>query len=194
MYERGIVDSPDMSVETLAGIIKPKLCIEDGVVTGVSVDMGVPSFERADIPMIGQSEAVDIDIEAARETVRITSLLMGVPHTIVQVDDLYQTDMAHIGPAVETHALFPRKTNVNFVQVMDRENLRMQTWERGAGLTMACGTGACASVVALSRKGLIEKEATVHLAAGDLRIAVQDDGRIIMTGPAAHVCDATLVQ
>jgi diaminopimelate epimerase len=193
VYERGIVKKSDMTVETLAGIIRPKLCLDGETVSGVSVDMGMPSFERADIPMGGEGLPVDVDITAAGENLTITTLLMGVPHTVVQVEALDATDMMRLGPAIETHALFPRKTNVNFVQVIDRQNIRMQTWERGAGLTMACGTGACASVVALSRKGLIETAATVRLAAGELHIAVKDDGRVIMTGPAAHVCDATLI-
>ena len=119
---------------------------------------------------------------------------MGVPHTVVIVDDLDGTDMARIGPAVETHAWFPRKTNVNFVQIIDKAHIRMQTWERGAGLTMACGTGACASVAALNRLGLLETQAKVQLAAGELHIELRGDGRVIMTGPAAHVFDATLVQ
>jgi diaminopimelate epimerase len=193
VYEHGIVKKSDMTVETLAGIIRPKLCLDGETVSGVSVDMGMPSFERADIPMGGEGLPVDVDITAAGENLTITTLLMGVPHTVVQVEALDATDMMRLGPAIETHALFPRKTNVNFVQVIDRQNIRMQTWERGAGLTMACGTGACASVVALSRKGLIETAATVRLAAGELHIAVKDDGRVIMTGPAAHVCDATLI-
>ena len=192
VYEHGIIGKADMTVETLAGIIRPKLCLQDGAVTGVSVDMGTPTFDRAAIPMTGKGEAFDVDIEAAGQTLRISSLLIGVPHTVVQVDDLDAVDMARLGPAVETHSIFPRKTNVNFVQIIDKGRIRMQTWERGAGLTMACGTGACASVVALNRLGLLDPEATVQLAAGELHIALMDDGRVIMTGPAAHVFDATL--
>ncbi len=193
VYEHGIVAKVNMTVETLAGIIRPKLCLDGGIVSGVSVDMGVPSFDRADIPMRGEGLPVDVGITVADEVFTVTTLLMGVPHTVVQVDDLDTTDMARLGPAIETHDLFPRKTNVNFVQILDQRNIRMQTWERGAGLTMACGTGACASVVALNKKGLIDAEATVRLAAGELHIAIQSDGRVIMTGPAAHVCDATLI-
>lgn len=192
VYERGIVGVKDMTVETLAGIIRPKLCLQDGRVAGVSVDMGRPSFDRQSIPMTGRGEAFDVEIEAAGQKIMGCSLLMGVPHTMVLTDDIDALDIAVLGPAIERHPVFPKKTNVNFVQVLDRDNLKVSTWERGAGLTLACGTGSCASVVAMHKKGLVNGRVAVHLAAGVLDIEYLPDGRVIMTGPAALVYKAEL--
>ena len=192
VYERGIVKKTDMAVETLAGIIRPRLILEGGRVADVCVDMGRPLFDRADIPMKGEGDAFDVDIEAAGRTVRISSLLMGVPHTMVLVDDLDAADAAVLGPAIERHEMFPRKTNVNFVQVLDSENIRVLTWERGAGLTLACGTGSCASAVMTYKKGLTGPKVAVHLKAGRLIIECLEDGRVLMTGPAQEVYNARL--
>ncbi len=191
VYERGIVDKDDMTVETLAGIIRPRLIIENGKVADVCVDMGVPSFDRASIPMTGTGDA-EQEIEAAGKTVRITSMLMGVPHTMVLTDDIDAADACALGPAIERHEIFHRKTNVNFVQVLDRENIRVLTWERGAGLTLACGTGSCASAVATYRKGLTDSKVTVHLSVGRLIVEYTGEGRVLMTGPAQEVYTATL--
>jgi diaminopimelate epimerase len=124
--------------------------------------------------------------------VRISSLLMGVPHTVVLTDDLGALDAAKLGPAIERHDIFPRKSNVNFVQVLDSANIRVLTWERGAGLTLACGTGSCASAVATYKKGLTGPLVVVHLSVGRLVIECLPDGRVLMTGPAAEVFTATL--
>jgi diaminopimelate epimerase len=190
-YERGIVDKDDMTVETLAGIIRPRLIIEDGKVADVCVDMGQPMFDRKSIPMTGDGSA-EQDIEAAGKNVSVSSMLMGVPHTMVLTDDIDAVDAGTLGPAIERHEIFPRKTNVNFVQVLDKENIRVLTWERGAGLTLACGTGSCASAVATYKKGLTGPKVTVHLSAGRLIIESLSDGRVLMTGPAEEVYTATL--
>ena len=192
VYERGIVKKEDMTVETLAGIIRPKLIIEHGKVADVCVDMGCPSFDRASIPMQGTGDAENVDIEAAGRNVRISSMLMGVPHTMVLVDDIEAVDASVLGPAIERHSIFPRKSNVNFVQVLDSENIRVLTWERGAGLTLACGTGSCASAVETYRKGLTGPKITVHLSVGRLIIEYTGDGRVLMTGPAEEVYTAVL--
>jgi len=115
-----------------------------------------------------------------------------VPHTMVLADDLDALDAAVLGPAIERHELFPRKTNVNFVQVLDRENIKVLTWERGAGLTLACGTGSCASAVMTYKKGLTGPKVAVHLKAGRLIIECLEDGRVLMTGPAEEVYTARL--
>ncbi len=192
VYERGIVEKEDMTVETLAGIIRPKLVVEDGKVKDVCVDMGKPSFDRASIPMQGEGDAENVDIEAAGRAVTISSMLMGVPHTMVLVDDIEAVDAEVLGPAIERHTIFPRKSNVNFVQVLDRENIRVLTWERGAGLTLACGTGSCASAVETYRKGLTGPKVNVHLSVGRLIIEYTGDGRVLMTGPAEEVYTAAL--
>ena len=192
VYERGIVKKEDMTVETLAGIIRPKLIIENGKVKDVCVDMGCPSFDRVSIPMQGTGGAESVEIQAAGRTVTISSMLMGVPHTMVLVDDIEAVDAAVLGSAIERHTIFPRKSNVNFVQVLDRENIRVLTWERGAGLTLACGTGSCASAVETYRKGLTGPKVTVHLSVGRLIIEYTGDGRVLMTGPAEEVYTAVL--
>lgn len=194
VYERGIVKNKDMTVETLAGVMKPKLIVRDGAVTDVSVDMGAPGFDRSCIPMKGEGEAADVEIEVAGRRLTVTSLLMGVPHTIVPVDEIDEEEVRRLGPAIEKHPLYPRKTNVNFVQVIDRDNIRVRTWERGAALTLACGTGACASVVAMFRKGLINRKTAVHLKAGQLVVEYLTDGRVLMTGPAQRVYRANLIE
>jgi len=194
VYERGIVNKLEMTVETLAGIMRPGLKIKKGKVTEVSVDMGQPSFDRADIPMTGEGRPFDVDIEAAGRKVTVSALLMGVPHTVVLTEDVDAIEAELLGPAIEHHAIFPRRTNVNFVQIIDSANIRVRTWERGAGLTLACGTGACASVVAMNKKGLISKKATAHLAAGRLIIEYLDGGRVFMTGPAQEVYRAVLLE
>ena len=191
VYERGIVDKDDMTVETLAGIIRPRLIIEDGRVADVCVDMGQPMFDRKSIPMTGSGSA-EQEIEAAGKNVSVSSMLMGVPHTMVLVEDIEAVDAGTLGPAIERHEIFPRKTNVNFVLVLDGENIRVLTWERGAGLTLACGTGACASAVATYKKGLTGPKVTVHLSVGRLIIESLSDGRVLMTGPAQEVYTATL--
>lgn len=192
VYEKGIVDKKNMTVETLAGIIRPGLIETDGVVTQIGVDMGKPDFDRAAIPMSGNGSALDVQIDVLGAQRSVSSLLMGVPHTVVITDDIDTDEPANLGPLIEKHDVFPRNTNVNFVQVMDKDNIRMRTWERGAGLTMACGTGACASVVALCELGMLNRKATVHLEAGVLVIEYLGDGRVMMTGPATLVYEAEL--
>lgn len=187
VYERGIVSKTNLSVETLAGIIHPRLYVQDGKVTGVRVDMGKSSFERNDIPMNGQGSPIDVEIKAVGQSFMVSSVLMGVPHTIVITDNVEKVDIETLGPAIEKHELFPRRTNVDFVQIIDRGNVKLRVWERGAGPTLACGTGASGTVAVLYKKGLVENETTVHLYAGDLLIECLEDGRVMMTGPAACV-------
>ncbi len=194
VYERGIASKTNLSVETLAGIMHPRLYVQDDIVTGVKVDMGKPSFERSDIPMKGQGSPFDVELEVAGQKVIVSSVLMGVPHTIVLTDDVDGIDLEKLGPAIERHDMFPRKTNVDFVQITDRENIKLRVWERGAGPTLACGTGASGTVALLHKKGLTESKVTVHLYAGDLFIECLEDGRIMMTGPAACVYRATLCE
>jgi len=190
VFERGIVKKDKFKVETLAGIIEPQLILNDyGLVEKVRVNMGKPSFKRKDIPMQGdpESSAVNVSIDVEGREYKITSLLMGVPHTVLFVNDIENVDIYNLGPKIEKHELFPRKTNVNFVQVIDRDNIKVRTWERGAGATFACGTGSCASVIASNLNGFTEKKANVHLYFGTLEIEWQDDDTVFMTGPAEEV-------
>lgn len=190
VFERGIVKKDKFKVETLAGIIEPELILNEyGLVEKVKVNMGKPSFKRKDIPMQGdpESDAINTSIEVDGKEYKITSLLMGVPHTVLFVDDVEKVDIYTLGPKIERHEVFPRKTNVNFVQVIDKNNIKVRTWERGAGATFACGTGSCASVIASNLNGYTERKANVHLYFGTLEIEWQEDGTVFMTGPAEEV-------
>lgn len=184
-FERDLVKKTVFSIETFAGIIIPEVEITDGKVSRVKVNMGKPATERKTIPMLGdEPEAIQVPVEVYGETVLLTSLLMGVPHTMVFVDDVNETDLLRIGPAIEKHPLFPRKTNVNFVQVLDRNHIKVRTWERGAGATLACGTGSCAAGVASMINQFTNRKVTVELYHGALEIEWTEDGTVYMTGPA----------
>ncbi|OIQ59462.1 diaminopimelate epimerase [Moorella thermoacetica] len=188
-YESGLVEGEELQVETLAGIIKPRLILEGGRVAGVRVDMGAPHLEREQIPMAGTgSPVLDEPVEVNGETWRGTCVSMGNPHCIFFVEDVAGAPVTTVGPLVEHHPLFPRRTNVEFIQVLNRDELRMRVWERGAGETMACGTGACAAAVAGALTGRSNRKVTVHLAAGDLQIEWSPaDNHVYMTGPAVEV-------
>jgi diaminopimelate epimerase len=188
-YEAGLVKAPEFQVETLAGIIRPQLILDGEQVTGVRVDMGVPRLEREQIPMTGQGTPVlDEPITVAGTTWPGTCLSMGNPHCVFFVDDIESTPVSTTGPAVEEHPLFPQRTNVEFIQVLGAGELKMRVWERGAGETMACGTGACAAAVAGVLTGRSSREVTVHLAAGDLQVEWSaEDNHVYMTGPAVAV-------
>ncbi len=188
LYEHGIVRKDEIKVETLAGIIVPHIIQNNGVVEAVRVDMGAPRLERAEIPMLGPAgRVINEPLEVAGQTIYVTVVSMGNPHCVIFVEDVSAIPLADIGPRIETHPAFPRKTNVEFVQVVSPTEVRMVVWERGAGITMACGTGACAVAVAGVLSGLTEKHVTVHLPGGPLIIEWADNGTVYMTGPAEEV-------
>lgn len=182
VWDRGISDKPVLEVETPAGIVKPE---RRGDL--VRVDMGEPKLEARDIPVRLKGRVLDHPIEAAGETFKITCVSMGNPHAVVFTSNLAEFPVGRIGPVIETNPLFPNRTNVEFVEVMAERELRMRVWERGAGETLACGTGASAAAVAANVKGLTDKDVTVHLRGGELRIEWAEDNHVYMTGPAAEV-------
>ncbi|MCL6560499.1 MAG: diaminopimelate epimerase, partial [Firmicutes bacterium] len=188
LYEHGIVRKDEIKVETLAGIMVPQIIHNNGEVSAVRVDMGVPRLARTEIPMLGpDGQVVNEPLEVAGQTFNVTAVSMGNPHCVIFVPDVAAVPLSEIGPLLETHPSFPRKTNVEFVQVVNPREVRMVVWERGAGPTMACGTGACAVAVAGVLNGYTEKKVTVHLPGGPLLIEWADNGRIFMTGPAEEV-------
>jgi len=192
-YERSLVKSDSITVETPAGIIKPFIVTENGSVKAVRVNMGKPGLNRSDVPMIGDDGAVlNERLQVQGETYFISSLLMGVPHTVVHVEDINKAPVTTIGPAIEKHHLFPKRTNVNFVEIINDSEIKVRTWERGAGATLACGTGSCASVVASHLMGKTKRTVTVHLKLGSLHIEWQDDGNVFMTGPATEVFEGNI--
>ncbi len=193
VYDKGIVQKTNMAIETLAGIIYPDIINLEGQAKWVKVDMGRPEFKREKIPMKGTGFALNETIEISGVKLKYSSLLMGVPHTVVFTDGIDVLNTASIGPKLEKHELFPRKTNVDFIEITDRNTMLIKTWERGAGFTLSCGTGSCASVVAASIRGLTDNNVTVKTAAGELFIEYAFDGRVFMTGPAKYVFEGRLL-
>ncbi len=188
LYDHNMIAKSKIMVETPAGIIIPELLLENGMVKAVRVDMGEPRLERSDIPMLGRpGKVVGEPLAEAGLTYNITAVSMGNPHCVIFVPDADEVTLPDIGPRIEKHQSFPRKTNVEFIQVLNLEEIKMRVWERGAGVTMACGTGACAAVVACVLNGLTGRLVTVHLEMGDLFIEWAEDNHVYMTGPAEEV-------
>jgi diaminopimelate epimerase len=185
---RGLTDERVLTVETAGGIIRPALEV-DGTVT---VDMGVPRFAPEDVPFVGGSGGITDALEVDGATVAVSVLSMGNPHAVQVVDDVDAAPVTTQGPRIETHARFPERVNAGYMQVVDRATIRLRVWERGAGETLACGTGACAAVVAGMRRGLVDGRVRVETRGGALTIAWEGDGRpVTMTGPATTVFEGT---
>lgn len=188
LYEHDIICRKEVQVETLAGIIEPVLIFEGNRVAAVRVDMGEPRLERSEIPMTGPpGQVLDELLALDGRTYRVTAVSMGNPHCVIFVPALNQVPLTEVGPRLETHPFFPQKTNVEFVEVVNSTEVRMKVWERGAGETMACGTGACAVAVAGAQNGFTGRTVTVHLAAGNLLIEWAGNNHVYMTGPAEEV-------
>ncbi len=190
VYDRGLIDRASFAVETLAGVMRPEVFLQDGRVKMVRVDMGVPSFKRGDIPMAGEAgeEAVGESLRAGGRTYTVTGVRMGNPNCAVFVEDVAAVPVTQVGPLIERSPLFPNRANVEFVQVLGEDVLRMRVWERGSGLTMACGTGACASAVAAHKMGFTGRRVHVVVDGGALEIEWDPEGRVFMTGPAEEIC------
>ena len=189
LYEHGLSRQTTFTVETLAGVITPVLILDGDHVKAVRVDMGEPRLERALIPMSGPAgEVVNESLRVNGETLAVTAVSMGNPHAVIFVDDVAHFPVEQYGPLIEKHPVFPRKTNVEFVQVISPGALKMRVWERGAGITLACGTGACATLVAAVLTGNADRAASVELPGGPLVIAWNDaDNHVYMTGEAVEV-------
>jgi diaminopimelate epimerase len=193
VYERGHTGEKEFDVGTRAGLKHLSLDVEGRVVRAVTVSMGPPSFERGSIPMLGPAEErfVSQPFEVIGVTFRATAVSMGNPHLVLFVEaDPNRVPVREIGPAVEHHELFPERTNVEFVS-LDDGGLRARVWERGSGETMACGTGACAALVAANEAGLVPRRANVWFPGGVLDVERRDD-EVLLTGPAERVFEATL--
>lgn len=194
VYDRGLTRKKSLKIETLSGIMTLDLQVAGGVVTQVRVNMGKAVFDPALIPVRWHdSKMIDEPIAVAGHLYALTCLSMGNPHAVTFVDQVETLDLAKLGPLFENHTLFPDRINTEFVQVIDRHNLRMRVWERGSGETMACGTGACAALAAAMVTDRSERRVTVHLNGGDLQIEWdRNSDDIIMTGPAAFVFDGRI--
>lgn len=194
VYEYGLTDKDKISIETKGGIKYLDLTIEDGEVVLVRVDMGSPILEPEQIPVkLGGEKCISQAITADGKEYQITCVSMGNPHAVVFVKDTKELPLAQIGPGFEHHEAFPDRVNTEFVQIVNRREVNMRVWERGSGETLACGTGACATVVACVLNGLTENEITVHLLGGDLFLNYDEEkNTVIMTGPAEIVCDGEI--
>jgi len=202
IWDRRLSEKDVLEIETLAGIMKPE---RSGDM--IKVDMGEPISEPEKIPVSltresnpplppfskgGMGGIIDYPLQVADREFKITCISMGNPHAVIVVDDVSGFPVTYYGPMIETHSIFPRKTNVEFIQVLNRAEIKMRVWERGSGETMACGTGAAAAAVASSLKGLTEKTVTVHLLGGDLLIEQAVNKHVYMTGPAAEVFEGSV--
>ncbi|MBS7653908.1 MAG: diaminopimelate epimerase [Candidatus Bathyarchaeia archaeon] len=186
-YQNGVVAKSIFQIETLAGIKKVWLETANGKVEAVTVDMGSPIFDRARIPVVGEGEFIDRELNVDDKIFKATCLSVGNPHCVIFVDDVEKFLVEYYGPRIERHPIFPKRTNVEFVQVVKKDILRLRVWERGVGETLACGTGACASVVAGSVIGRTDRECKVQLLGGELKVKYEEDNGIFLTGPAEIV-------
>jgi diaminopimelate epimerase len=195
VYDHGLTKETTFTIETKGGIVTPTVNVGlDGKVSTVTIDMGEPILVPADIPMRGDfgDRFIDRPLPVHDRFYQVTAVSMGNPHAILFVDDLDEAEVVRTGPLIEHHEWFPERTNVEFIQVLNREELLFRVWERGSGVTLACGTGACAAVVAAVLNGKTERHVTVHLKGGDLEIEWREsDNRVYMTGPAVEVYQGT---
>jgi diaminopimelate epimerase len=189
VYDRRMTARSEITVETARGICPLRVAVREGLVESVRVDMGEPLFVRRDIPINGpgDAEALHEQLEVAGARFEATCLAVGNPNCVIFVDDVESFPVERIGPQLERHPSFPRRTNVEFVEVRTAGKLRMRVWERGVGPTLACGSGACASLAAAARTGRTGRRANVQLDGGDLLIEWESDNHLYMTGPATTV-------
>ncbi|MDD3369578.1 MAG: diaminopimelate epimerase [Lachnospiraceae bacterium] len=189
VYDHGMTDQTEISIVSFGQIKYLTLSCKDGKVDTVRVNMGSPILEPSLIPVLAEgSQAVNVPISVKESEYRMTCVSMGNPHAVVFMDDVEHLDIAQIGPYFENHECFPKRTNTEFVKILDRGNVQMRVWERGTGETLACGTGCCATAVACVLNGLTDTKVMVHLLGGDIRVEWDREKNLIyMTGPATTV-------
>jgi len=196
VYENEILNIDEMLVETGGGIKEVDLDVEGGEVIASTVDMGVATFKSTDIPMISdKDEFLDSELMVDGKPFNITAVNVGNPHAVIFTENIEDIELNKIGPLIENHPAFPQKTNVHFVKIINRNEIEMITWERGAGFTLACGTGATSCVIAGFKLGKLDEEVEVHLPGGELLIIVYELGeevRIFMEGEAVLVFDGVM--
>ncbi|MES3039914.1 MAG: diaminopimelate epimerase [Pseudomonadota bacterium] len=187
--DRRLTRKDTLRVETASGIITLQIDSQGGV----TVNMGPPRLNPADIPFIADAAALDYRIEVDGALYQIAAVSMGNPHAVLRVDDVDTAPVAILGPRLESHSRFPERVNVGFMQVLNRQEIKLRVFERGTGETLACGTGACAAAVAAMRWNLVDRDISVHLPGGALRIRWDhDSANVMMTGPTARVFEGVL--
>jgi len=188
-HDRGLTDKRDLAIETRAGVLRPRL-ESDGRVT---VDMGVPEFEPDRVPFVADQRRDEYDLDLDGETVRVRVLGLGNPHAVQMVRDVDSAPVTVQGPRVERHERFPRRVNAGYAQVLEPGRIRLRVYERGVGETLACGSGACAAVVAGRQAGLLDARVDVAMRGGELTVSWAGEGHpVMMTGPASFVFDGEL--
>lgn len=194
VYDYGLTDKTSISLETKAGIKYLDLTVEQGKVVMVKVNMGHPILSAREIPVKADTEQViDAPVVAGGHEYRMTCVSMGNPHAVIFVEDTDSLPLMKLGPLFEYHEVFPDRVNTEFVQIIDRKNVKMRVWERGSGETLACGTGTCATAVACVINGLTEDEITVQLRGGEIIVKYDREEDIVwMTGPATVVFDGEI--
>ena len=190
-YELGLICEEITKIETLSGIKTLKLNIVKGKVKTVEVDMGAPILEATKIPVSSsakiEDKKVNAEVKVKNKKIELTCVSMGNPHAVTFVNDIKNFKVAEYGPILENADIFPEKANIEFVEVVDKNNIKMRVWERGSGETLACGTGACSSVVASSLNGYTDRKVNVQLLGGNLEIEWKPNNHVHMTGPAVTV-------
>jgi len=187
LYEHCLTNQKKIKIETLGGVKGVQLIFDGTDVSGAKVDMGKFSFKKDEIPVIFEKETViDEKIRVAGQSFNVTCVSMGNPHCVIFVEEISRAPVNTIGPKIEKLKMFSKKTNVEFAQVIKESEIKLRVWERGAGETLACGTGACATVAAANKLGLTGKRVLVRLPGGDLEIEILNDS-ILMTGPAQEI-------
>ena len=196
VYDKGLTDKTTVKIETLAGIKTLVLNTKDGKVETARVDMGEPILEAEKIPVISTEKPVkNLELEAENKKFKFTCVSMGNPHAITIVENTKKFDVEKYGKVLEIDKAFPKKANIEFAQIIDRQNINMRVWERGAGETLACGTGACATAVACNLNGLTDRKVNIELLGGTLNIEWNEtDNHVYMTGPAVTVFDGELYE
>ena len=193
VYDKGLTDKTDLTIETKSGLKHLKLDVEHGLVARVRVDMGKADWSAAAIPVVGMGDSVvGRPVDIAGQHWEMTCVSMGNPHAIVWVDDVDSLPLEELGPHFEHHPMFPERINTEFVHVIDENTLELRVWERGSGETLACGTGACASTVAAYLNHRTGAKVKVLLRGGTLEIELAEDGHVYMTGPACTVFEGEL--
>src|SRR3990170_8285712 len=189
VYDHKITQKNPLTVETLAGVKTIQLFTMNGKVSSARVNMGKPGLMRSEIPMLGkETQVIDETLTISKGiSVRITCVSMGNPHCVIFIDNFDKIDVQKNGAEIERHHSFPERTNVHFVKVHSPKEVTMKTWERGSGITLACGTGASAVCVAGVLNKKTERKILAHLPGGDLELELAEDGSVYMTGPATEV-------
>lgn len=176
VFEKGIVDKTSLKIETLAGVQYAELGVEEGKVKTVEIEISNPKYSPKEIPVkIEGNEVFNKELEIFGEKIKFSTIFLGVPHTVIFMDNENQYDINKFGKEIEKHPLFPKKTNVNFIFVEDRKNIKIYTWERGAGRTLACGTGSCSAGLVSYKLGYTDKEARIITEGGDLYVNILEN-------------------